>query len=382
MEFNSKNIKKILLVAFFVAVIFFLIFNLGGTVNFIGIVINILSPVIAAGCIAFVLNVLLAFLEERVFGFMDKSKRKFVNKMRRPLCLTLTYVISLGIIVSFVLFILPLVAQTLLQVIEKLPTFFASAREWALAIFERHNIDVNIPELKVDWKTVITFLTSWLDGTPSKLVGDAVNVTASVIGSVFDVVLSLALSVYILAQKEKISSFADSCLEAFTSEKTTKNIRHIVLSAKNAFSGFIAGQVVEAFILAGLCFVGMLCFGFPHAIVISTVVCIMALIPVIGATISGVVGFLLIAVTDPIKAILFVVFILVLQQIEGNLIYPRTMGKAVGIPGILVLSAVLVGGKIAGILGSLVAVPTLALIYALVKEEVVKRKSLKKQTAK
>lgn len=378
MEFNSKNVKKILLIAFFVAIIFFLIFNLSGTIGFLGKLISILSPVIAAGCIAFVLNVLLSYLEERVFAFMGNSKKRFVKKMLRPVCLTLTYVISLGIIVLFVLFILPLVIQTLLQLIEKLPAFFDSARQWILAFFESNNIDVAIPDFTVDWKTVASFLNSWLEGTPSKLVGSAVTVTASVVGSVFDVVLSLALSVYVLAQKEKISAFASNCLDAFTSEKTAKTVRHVVESAKTAFSGFIAGQVVEAFILAAMCFVGMLCFGFPHAIVISTVVCVTALIPVIGATISGIIGFLLIAVTDPIKGILFVVFILVLQQIEGNLIYPRTMGKAVGIPGILVLSAVLVGGNIAGIFGSLVAVPTLALVYALTKEEIEKRKAIKK----
>lgn len=382
MEFNSKNIKKILLVAFLIAVIFFLVFNLGGTIGFFGKLIQIASPIIAAGCIAFVLNVLLTFLEEKIFAFMDNSKCNFVKKMRRPLCLTLTYLITLGIIVALVLFILPQVAQTLLQVIEKLPAFFASARAWLMGIFEKYNIDVAIPELKVDWKTVASFVAKWLEGSPDKLVGNAVTVTASVLGSVFDAVLSVALSIYILAQKEKISAFAGNCLDAFASEKIAKNIRHILLSAKTSFSGFIGGQVVEAFILAGMCFVGMLCFGMPHALVISTLVCVMALIPIIGATVSAVVGFLLIAVTDPIKAIIFVIFFIILQQLEGNLIYPRTLGKAVGIPGILVLAAVLVGGNLAGIFGSLVAVPTLALIYSLTKEEILRRKTLKKKKVK
>ncbi len=377
MEFNSKNIKKILLVAFLIAVIFFLVFNLGGTIGFLGRIFQIASPIIAAGCIAFVLNVLLTFLEEKVFAFMDKSKSNLIKKLRRPLCVTLTYLITLGIVVALVLFILPLVAETLLQVVEKLPAFFASARTWLMGVFERYNIDVVIPELKVDWKTVASFIATWIEGSPDKLVGNAVTVTASVLGSVFDAVLSIALSIYILAQKEKISAFANNCLDAFTSEKTAKNIRHILLSAKASFSGFIGGQVVEAFILAGMCFVGMLCFGMPHALVISTLVCVMALIPIIGATVSAVVGFLLIAVTDPIKAIIFVIFFIILQQVEGNLIYPRTLGKAVGIPGILVLAAVLVGGNVAGIFGSLVAVPALALIYSLTKEEILKRKAFK-----
>lgn len=382
MEFNWKNIKKLLFVAFCIALIFFLVFNLGGTIGFIQTLIKIASPLIAAGCIAFVLNVLLVFLEEKPFSFMAKSKSRFVNKMRRPLCLTLTYLITLGAVVALVLFIIPQMAQTVLQLIEKLPAFFASARVWLEGVFEKYGIEASVPEIKVDWKTLASFVTQWFSGSADKLVGEAVTVTASVVGSVFDAFLSFALSIYILAQKEKIGTFVSGCLDAFLSEKTANRLRHIAKSANTAFSGFIGGQVVEAIILAVMCFVGMLILGMPHALTISILVCVMALIPIIGATVSAIVGFLLIVISDPVKAIIFVLFFIILQQLEGNLIYPRTLGRAVGIPGILVLAAVLLGGNIAGIFGSLVAVPTLALIYSLVKEEIQRRKECKKSKIK
>lgn len=369
MELNSKNMKKILLLALGIAVIFCLIINISSVFAFLGKVFAVFSPVIAALCIAFVLNVLLTALETKVFGFMGKSKKKFINKLRRPLCLVLTYLIALGLVSLLILVIIPDIIDTITYLVDKLPAFVIEARNWIEGLLDNFNIkQEDIPDIKIDWVSVGNRVKNWLSGSSGKLVGDAVNMTTSVVGGVFDTVFSFVISVYILAQKERIGRFVRRMISAFLPDRVSGIFYHIAYTTHESFSRFIGGQLTEALILGTLCFIGMMIFGFPNALIISVLICVTSLVPIIGATIGVVVGFLLIVITDPLKAVFFVIFFLVLQQVEGNLIYPKVVGRAVGIPGILVVSAVLVGGNIGGILGTLVAVPTCAVIYTLLRE--------------
>ena len=369
MELNSKNMKKLLLLALGIAVIFCLVINIGSVFTFLGKTISVFSPVIAALCIAFVLNVLLTALETKVFAFMGKSKKKFVTKLRRPVCLVLTYLIALGIVSLLILVIIPDIIDTVTYLVDKLPAIVIESRNWIENLLENFNINQeDIPELKIDWVSIGNTVKNWLSGSSSKLVGDAVNMTTSVVGGLFDAIFSLVISVYVLAQKERIGRFLRRMINAFVPDKISGIFYHIAYTTQESFSRFIGGQLTEALILGTLCYIGMLIFGFPNALIISVLICVTSLVPIIGATIGVVVGFLLIVITEPLQAVFFVLFFLVLQQIEGNLIYPKVVGKAVGIPGILVVSAVLVGGNIGGILGTLVAVPTCAVIYTLLRE--------------
>ena len=369
MELNSKNIKKLLLLALGIAIIFCLVINISSVFGFLGNVFAVFSPVIAALCIAFVLNVLLTALETKVFAFMGKSKKKFVNKLRRPLCLVLTYLIALGLVSVLILVIIPDIIDTVTYLVDKLPAFVVESRNWIENLLDNFNIkQENIPDIKIDWVAIGNKVKDWLSGSSGKLVGDAVNMTTSVVGGVFDTVFSFVISVYILAQKERIGRFVRRMIGAFLPDKASGILYHISYTTQELFSRFIGGQLTEALILGTLCFIGMLIFRFPNALIISVLICVTSLVPIIGATRGVVVCFLLIIITDPLKAVFFVIFFLVLQQVEGNLIYPKVVGKAVGIPGILVVSAVLVGGNIGGILGTLIAVPTCAVIYTLLRE--------------
>ena len=188
-------------------------------------------------------------------------------------------------------------------------------------------------------------------------------------------VFSVIIAVYVLAQKERIGRFAHRCVEAFLPRRLSGNVSRICTMAADTFSSFIGGQLMDSCILGLLCFVGMMIFRFPYAYVISVVIGVTSLVPLVGAFVGIVIGALLILTIDPIKALLFIVFVLVLQQIEGNLIYPKVVGKAVGLPGVIVLSAVLVGGNIAGILGSICAVPVSAILYTMLREAVNSRLS-------
>ncbi len=382
MELNSKNVKKILFIIFAGALIFTAIQNYGNVIALFNRIISIFSPVIAALCIAFVLNVLLSALENKVFKFMDKSRKKLVRKLKRPVCLLLTYILAFGIISMLILVIIPDIVKTITRLAEKMPSFVEEVRIRAELLLRKLHIEQSLPKPKINFASAANAVKKWLDfGSTKKLFGNAVGITTSVFSGIFDALFSLVISVYVLAQKEKIGRFVKKVIDAFIPEKATKVIYHISSTTQDLFSRFIGGQLIEAVILGSLCFVGMNIFRFPNALIISVIICVTALIPVVGATIGAIVGFLLIVITNPLKAVFFVIFLLILQQIEGNLIYPKVVGKAVGLPGVIVVSAVMVGGNIGGVFGTLIAVPVSAVLYTLLREAVEYKNSRKKAKA-
>lgn len=374
MELNTKNFKKMLWLILFAAVIFTALQNINGVMGLAGRFLSVFSPVIAALCVAFVLNVLLTTLETKLFGFMGRSRKKIVVKLRRPVCLFLTYLIALGIVSILMLVIIPEIIDTVTYIAEKMPSLVIQVKDWIEGLLHRFNIEqADLPDIKINWADTAKIITDWLSGYSKQFFGDAVNITTSVFNGVFDTLFSLVISVYVLAQKERIGGFVKRVLNAFIPEKGTKVIYHIASRTYECFARFIGGQLMESLILGVLCFIGMLIFGFPNALIISVLISVTSLVPIVGAFVGVVIGFLLIVISSPIKALLFVIFFIVLQQIEGNLIYPKVVGKAVGLPGVIVVSAVLVGGNIGGILGGLVAVPTSAVIFILIKEAVILR---------
>ena len=382
MELNRKNFKKILLLVFLSAIIIYAVFNMTSFFALLSKAVSFVSPIIAALCIAFVLNVLLNGLENKVFAFMAKSKRKFINKMRRPLCLVLTYALALGIISLLVLVVIPDIVDTMLYIVKTLPAFLENAHKWLIDIAQKFKIPAeNIPELKFDLDAVTKTLQKFLAGYSSSIVDGAVNVTSSVVSAIYNALFSIIISVYILAQKERIGKFVKRTIDTFMPKRAAYTTYYISVRASESFSRFIGGQLIESVILGVLCYIGMLIFRFPNAPIISILIAVTSLVPVVGAFAGVSVGFLLILITDPIKAILFVAFILVLQQIEGNLIYPKVVGKAVGLPAVIVISAVLVGGNVGGILGALLGVPLSALVYTLLKEAIDRPKPKKKNKA-
>lgn len=369
MELNSKNIRKILLIIFFGALIFTAFQNLQSVISGIGKVINVFSPIIAALCIAFVLNIFLVAFETKVFRFWDKTKKPFVLKIKRPVCIILTYLLALGLVFLVIVVIIPDIIETITYLAEKMPAFVLDVKNWTENLLERFNIQQTLlPDIKINWKSAANTIIGWISGSTDKIVGSAVNITTSVFSGVFDTIFSLVISIYVLAQKEKIGSFVKRVLNAFLKPKTTGFIYHISSKTHELFSRFIGGQLMEALILGFLCFIGMTIFRLPNALIISVLIAVTALVPIVGPAVGAIIGFLLIVITDPLKAVFFVVFLLVLQQLEGNLIYPKVVGKAVGLPGVLVVSSVLLGSNIGGVLGALVAVPTVAVLYTLLRE--------------
>ncbi len=374
MELNSKTVKKILLIILLGSCIFTAAQNYDRLFSFIGRILSVTSPVITALCIAFVLNVLLTALETKVFKFMDKSKKALVRRLKRPLCLALTYIIAFGLIVLLIAFIIPDIADTFIYLAERLPAFMNDARVWVEDLLSKFNLSQSlIPNIEIDWTAVADSIKNYVIGYSKTIFGSAVSFTTSFASGVYNTVFSIMISAYILACKERIGRFTVRCIDAFAPKKAAKAIYHISSTTYEYFSKFIGGQLTESVILGTLFYIGMTIFRFPNAAVISIFICVTSLVPIVGATVGVIVGFLLILITSPIKALLFIVFFVVIQQIEGTFIYPRVVGKSVGLPGVIVVCAVLVGGNIGGIIGALTSVPVSAVLFVLVKEAIAKR---------
>lgn len=374
MELNSKNIKKILLIILLGSCIFTAVQNYDRLFSFIGRILSVTSPVITALCIAFVLNVLLNALENKAFRFMDDSKKALVRRAKRPLCLALTYLIAFGLIVLLIAFIIPDIADTFIYLAEKLPSFMTEARTWIEDILQKFNLSQSlIPNIKIDWSAAANTIKDYAIGYSQAIFGSAVSFTTSFASGVYNTVFSIMISAYILACKERIGRFTVRLIDAFVPKKAAKAIHHFSSTTYDYFSKFIGGQLTESVILGTLFYIGMTIFRFPNAAIISLFICVTSLVPIVGATVGVIVGFMLILITDPIKALLFIVFFFVIQQIEGTFIYPRVVGKSVGLPGVIVICAVLVGGNLGGIVGALISVPTSAVLFALIKEAVAKR---------
>lgn len=380
MELNSKTVKKILLIILLGSCIFTAAQNYDRLFSFIGRILSVASPVITALCIAFVLNVLLTALETKVFRFMDDSKKALVRRLKRPLCLALTYIIAFGLIVLLIAFIIPDIADTFIYLAERLPSFMTDARVWIEDVLEKFNLSQNlIPNIKIDWTAAASGIKEYVLSYSQTIFGSAVNLTTSFASGVYNTIFSIMISAYILACKERIGRFTVRFIDAFVSKKAAKAVYHISSTTYEYFSKFIGGQLTESVILGTLFYIGMTIFRFPNAAVISIFICVTSLVPIVGATVGVIVGFLLILITSPIKAILFILFFVVIQQIEGTFIYPRVVGKSVGLPGVIVVCAVLVGGNIGGILGALTSVPVCAVLYVLLKEAIAKRTAKKEE---
>lgn len=327
------------------------------------------SPLIVGCIIAFVLNILMSFYEKYYF---KNSKKVWVNKSRRAVCLTLAILTLVAIVVLVVSLVLPQLISCVKLIISALPNAI-------------NNLISVLKESNYVSKDAITSLTAvdW-----NSKIGEIVNTLYSGLGSVMDIVFSTVTSVfsvlvttfigvifaaYLLYRKEKLGGQITKLIHRYFKPKLSQKLVYVVGILNDCFRRYIIGQCTEAVILGVLCTIGMLVFGLPYATMIGAFIAFTALIPIAGAYIGAGVGAFMILMISPIKALVFLIFIVVLQQLEGNLIYPRVVGSSLGLPGIWVLAAITIGGGVMGIGGMLLGVPLAAAIYRIIKNDVNKK---------
>lgn len=357
---KDKTRKDIIIIISYIALVIFALVNFSKIFVFLGKVISIFSPFLLGIILAFVLNVLNNFIEKKIFGKIKPSK--IWNKIKRPLCITLSLIFVFLTIFFVMNLLIPQLKNSASLFTDTLPAY----KEDIIGILNKFDVDestVNkVGEYLDNFGKVIT---DYIKGNSKDVITVTTEVATSVVNIISKGIITLVFAIYMIAQKETLSRQINKVMKAYLKPKTINKINTVGTLANKTFSNFVTGQCLEALIFGSLVFVGMLIFRFPYASTIGVLLGFTALIPIFGAFIGTAIGFILIMMVSPVKAILFVVFIIVLQQIEGNLIYPRVVGKSIGLPGMWVLLSVTVGGSIGGILGMLIATPLCSLLYAL-----------------
>jgi predicted PurR-regulated permease PerM len=374
MELNRSNMKKLMLLIAF-AIAFYLglknIYRFSELANFL---IGILEPILLGLAMTFILNVLMRQVEMRLFAPLNSRYTKNWPKVRRMVSICITLMLFAGIIALILLIVVPELVRTITSLTSKVPSFFNELQNTISYVERRYPyIGQYFRTINIDWSSISQMIATYGQNIGRTVVDSTVTVTTNVARTAVTFILGFVISINILAQKEKLRDQSKRVLYAYLPRKRTDTFLRICSLTNQAFSNFIIGQCTEACILGMLCFIGMNIFSFPFAALVSVIVAFDALIPIIGAMLSVIIGALLILIVSPIQAVWFVVFFLVLQQLEGNLIYPRVVGSRVGLPALWVLIAVTIGGNAFGIIGMILNIPICSVLYTLLRENVEKR---------
>ena len=375
MDLDKKNTRKIIFIVAVSVILYWALQNIGIFWTALSALMNILSPFILGIGIAFILNVIVNLIENKWFKSRGKNKKRKKNglaeKLKRPIAILLS-IIFLAAIIFFVLFmVIPELMTTVKSLATYIPGIAQNLQNWTFDMIATYpQLNDVIANINFDWNSIDDQTMQLLQGWAGGILSSSVNILISITSGIANFVIALIFAIYILLQKEKLGEQFKRLIKAYLPEKLMNKTLKICSVTNSMFTKFITGQVTEAFILGFLCFIGMLILRMPYALTISVLIGFTALIPIFGAFIGAAIGFLLIAVQNPMLALGFLVFIIILQQIEGNVIYPKVVGSSVGLPGIWVLVAVTVGGALWGIPGIAISVPVASILYALIREGV------------
>ena len=373
MQWNKQNVKWLLLVVFAGVVFFCALQNLGIVLSACNALMGILAPFLLGGAIAFILNVPMRAIERHL-----SPKNRKVDKIRRPLALVMT-LLAVGGVISLAFNVIgPGVKDAVLSIAHQIPDAYDRFQALLLT-WEQYlpQLEAFIIDLDINWKAISQKLIDLAQSWGGDLLSTGSGLIGNVIGAVSTFIIGLIFSFYLLVQKEKLARQGRQVCYALLPGSRADRVLEVLRLSNRTFSSFLSGQCLEAVILGSLFVVAMTLFRLPYALLVGVLISLTALIPIVGAFIGCAVGALLIAITDPWKALIFIILFLVLQQIEGNLIYPHVVGSSVGLPSIWVLVAVTLGGSVMGIVGMLLFIPLCSVLYALFRGYVKKRLVLK-----
>lgn len=331
---------------------------------------NISLPLIIGGALAYCINLLSARLEHIMW---PGAQNKVLAGLRRPLAILLALILIVLVISGVLRLVLPQFIEAINGFLTNLPATLNKLNHWLSKSDQAAAITKQLHATQINWSSIQAKIVKYVSSGVSGVFSSAVTVFGSVTSGVINFILSLTFAIYLVSGKERIAGHLNRVLNAFVPARIMGATRYVLREANTMFASFIVGQVTEALILGTLCVLGMLLFKFPNALPIGALIGMTALIPMLGAWIGGTIGFVLIFVTSPVQAVFFLIYIMILQQLEGNLIYPRVVGGSIGLPGILVLAAITIGGGLYGVVGMLLSVPLTATVYRLVRNATVKK---------
>ena len=334
--------------------------------SFVGTLIGASMPLLIGCLVAYIINILMSFYEKHYF---PKAKKSGLNKSRRPVCMLAAFLTLVVILILLIRLVVPELIASLELLAAKIPDVLRSFLDWLekSEIVSENTIE---PFRSVDWESKIEQIISALTTGVGNVMGAAINIVSSVFSGIVTALFAIIFSIYLLMGKERLGSQFDRLMKRYMKESVYSKIRYVLSVLNDCFHKYIVGQCTEAVILGSLSLLGMLILRIPYAAMTGAVIAFTALIPVAGAYIGAAVGAFMIMTVSPIKAVIFLIFLVILQQLEGNLIYPRVVGSSMGLPAIWVLAAATIGGGVMGITGMLLGVPLAAAIYRLLCEDV------------
>lgn len=378
MEFSRKKMKQIRHLMFLAALLVLVIMYSSQVFWGIQVFFGIIKPFVYGGAIAFVLNIPLRAYEVKVLG---RWQGKIAGKVKRPLCMVLALISVMLIIGLVAVTVVPQVTVTVSELGKKMPVFVervtGELNHLAKTYPEFEQQVRRLEQIEFNWETLTENVMGFLQNGAGDLLSSTFSVASGIISGTMNGIIAFIFALYILGQKERLADQGRRVISAFLSEKAAVKVLEICALLHKNFSNFITGQCLEAVILGTMFFVMMSILRMPYALLVGVLIAFTALIPIVGAFIGCVVGTFLILLDNPVQALWFVVLFFVLQQVEGNLIYPKVVGNSVGLPSIWVLAAVTLGGSLFGVTGMLVFIPLMSSCYYLFKESVNARNAKK-----
>ncbi len=371
MELNRETIKKIKGLIVFTTIIIVCLWKYENVFAVLRFIFHVVFPFVLGGAIAFILNVPMNFLERHLFRPEKVETSKFLRKAARPVSMLLVLIIVIGIVALVMFVLIPQLGRTFTNLGQSIQAFIPRLREWAAPLFhDNKDIMEWVDNIEFDWNQIMDAGLNFFRNGAGSVLDSTIAAARNIVSGIATFFIAFVFAVYILLQKEKLQKQAKIVLFAFVRKGRAEAALEVLSLTYRTFSSFLTGQCVEAIILGSMFVLAMTVLQLPYALLIGVVIAFTALIPIFGAFIGCVVGAFLIFMEDPIKALIFVVLFLVLQQIEGNLIYPHVVGNSVGLPSIWVLAAVSIGASLMGIVGMLIFIPIVSVIYALFREVV------------
>lgn len=365
MNLDKITMRNLMYLITFTVFLIALIFNVNYLFEIIGIILSIIFPFILGCCIAFILNLPMNFYEDKLFKSRDK--------ISRSISLVLSLISIAMILCVVMLLVVPELVNTISTITNSMNDFIPRAKDWLMNTFDHPAVVSLMQSIELNWESIFNEMITLVQSGASSMIASSYQMTASFVSFVINLLVAIIFAIYILLQKETLYRHIKKVLYAFLDNKYVDKIYRVSSLSYNTFCNFIAGQCLEAMILGGMFFVSMILLKMPYALLVGVLLCVTALIPIVGGFIGCFVGAFLIFIQNPTQALVFIVLFVIIQQIEGNLIYPYVVGNSVGLPSIWVLFSVTVGGSLFGIVGMLIAIPIVSIVYTLFKEFVNKK---------
>lgn len=361
---DKQEIKRGVFVAALAVAVCVIVQNFSYVQGLVGIALKALEPLFIGCIMAYIFNIIMNFFEKHYF---PKKNNKFISSSRRPLCLLFSFAITIAIIVLILNIIIPEIINAIKLMYSVIPPLFVKFRDWAMVKLEEYpDIQKEINNIELDTASIAEKVTDHAFG----LFNSVISLIGTITATVTNLILGIIFAIYLLLRKDKLKEDLNRFQNLFISEKINKKINRFFSVAHETFTNFFIGQFIEAIIIGSLTFLGASILRLPYATMTGTIVGVTALIPIVGAFGGAALSAFIICTESPKQALIFLIFLIILQQFEGNIIYPKVVGSSIGLPGIWVLAAVTLGGGLCGIMGMMLGVPLAATLYKLYFETI------------